>query len=148
MENKNLKIKLFALIIFSNVCAFILGGLDNSKLEDEIISTHVSLERPNHSRIRIMANLRAELSFDKPLIITNKSRTLYIPNVFVIKEDINHNQAEFGTHELQQEYYIVSVPNDYLKKLFASKNLEILPLIKKENIVIQKNQRKKYEITI
>lgn len=149
MEDKNLKIKILALVIFSNLCSFLLGSSDSPDIANKKIKPH-TLIRPNYVSIRIKANVLTELDSLNPLLLSNSEKTHFIPNIFIQKQIFQQNGFNLNESNSQESEVIISIHKKYLKQFFQMKSFVILPNIQKEylNAKQSKQKRKSYEISI
>lgn len=145
MEKNDKKIKIFALFILSNICTFLLSS---SETNNGLEITSPPIVRPDYVNIVIEAELKTEFDTSVPLVLSNKSRTLYIPTVFM-KQKVSNDQntvPEFASLPTSN-HYLISINKKFVPHLLKSNKFEILPMIEKE-ILVKKQRNHTYEINI
>lgn len=146
--SKEIKIRVLALFILSNLSSLILGTYINDVPIQGDQMSKVE-KRIDYVPLKLKVLVSTSLNSQMPLVLTNKLKTLYVPYVFYITHEA-HSQDQldsFGSFENRQEV-IISVPKKYVSKLINEKDLLLVPQIERNLLVTAKIQKgENYEIS-
>lgn len=145
---KEVKVRLLALFILSNLSTLMIGTYLGEAPIDNQIGTEV-LQRENYVPLKLKVVVGTSLDVYSPLVLTNKSRKLYIPYVFFVEERSNDlNPIDPFDEAKNTKEIILSVPTKYVSQLIAAKGLLLVPQIARDLLVTtQPKHGEKYEIS-
>ncbi len=143
--NKDMKLRLLAMFLFSNLASLMLGGslTEEPKLLSEI---ETITQREGYMDLALNVEVSVDLIPQTPFVLTNKTRTLYIPFAFFIKKEIPQDANPFNSETLNQgQRIILSLPKKYITKVLTNKNLVLLPQLERK-FVLTHTKRRNHEI--
>lgn len=145
---KEVKVRLIALFFLSNISSLMLA-IYMTEVPVQLEEIKTSMIRENYVSMKLRVLVNTSLDTQTPLVLTNRSKTLYIPYVFYIGEQSESNDQMVAFDSLSgQKEIIVSVPNIFVSKLINTSDLLLIPQVEKNLLVAVKNKKgEKYEIS-
>ena len=102
------------------------------------------IDRPGYVRMRIMAEIRAELAPNVPVTLLGNTSKNIIKDVFIVKRIKKEPGPEDFIKKELKESFLVSLPIKQAQKLFNKESFSIYP----HGLDLKVNKRKtNYEIT-
>ena len=143
---KELKLKFIFMFLISNLSTFMIASTTKIETTSLEVDSQELIPRPDHIELALAVQIRAELVFNKPYVLTNMKRSLYIPYVFFINKLKLETLSEYPeVSELASEKLILSIPKNSISKLLDRRDLMLIPQIEKK-LIHKHNQRRTYEI--
>tara|TARA_Y100001936_G_scaffold252050_1_gene310239 strand:+ start:2131 stop:2562 length:432 start_codon:yes stop_codon:yes gene_type:complete len=135
------KLVFLFLLILGNA---IMGILTFSEERPTPATSKPSWNRPNYIRMRVSAELRAELNPKVPVVLVAEKSHNIIRDVFILKKYKKEPQPEDFLSKKSTDVFLVSLPKKHIQKVLNRESFTIFP----HGIELRKTQRKKnYEIS-
>lgn len=142
-ENKLFIIKMGILLILSNILTFlIVSEFSEINIDEQVESPII---RPNYIEFEITATSFTPLSQNTAYCITNKDRSIYIPNIFIVSERTQSShflpESDSSTKKIT-----ISINKEDISKIIGQKELHIYPNLHKSQILSKFNKGESLEI--
>lgn len=142
--NKGLKLKIFALLILSNISVYLLAIPQEFPHSEDIVNNKVFI-REDYITLKIEADLKTIYEENLPVMIISKDRTINISHAILLsKKDSNLPHDDFSDTTPITNQYIIYVHKQYLQSLIKKKKFIILPWGSELNF--KNNKRGQYEL--